>query len=120
MTKSPTENHLEKEPMETGTVKWFDATKGFGFVVPSSGGAEIYIHAKVLEKAKLQTLETGSTVTFTVATRGAKAFVEEIALVAAQVSQPSAEKKTAARTSRAAPWLDAEEEFEREWGLRRA
>lgn len=50
--------------MKSGTVKWFDAAKGFGFIIPSDGGADIYINLKVLQKAGLGTLEPGAAVNF--------------------------------------------------------
>ena len=104
--------------MQSGTVKWFDAAKGFGFVIPSDGGADIYINLKVLQKAGLGTLEPGAAVNFSVTSRGGKEFVEEVAVTAAP--PPSIERSHPPKAMAKTQLLDDEELFEREWGLRRA
>ncbi len=48
----------------TGTVKFFNTTKGFGFIVPESGGADVFVHATALERAGLPPLNEGDRVTF--------------------------------------------------------
>ena len=103
--------------MQAGTIKWFDVAKGFGFVVPEEGGNDVYVHAKVLAKAKLDTIEAGTAVNFSVSLRSGKAFVEDIAVVAAPVPVP---QRLRPSKSVAPPVVDAEDDFEREWGLRRA
>lgn len=50
--------------MATGTVKWFDATKGFGFIVPDEGGKDVFVHISAVERAGLQTLKDNQKVTF--------------------------------------------------------
>ena len=42
--------------MSIGTVKWFNATKGFGFIQPESGGADVFVHISALERAGMQSL----------------------------------------------------------------
>jgi len=49
-----------------GTVKWFEAAKGFGFVQPDDGGKDVFIHIKVVERAALSTLAEGATVSMRV------------------------------------------------------
>ncbi|NHN88024.1 cold-shock protein [Acetobacter conturbans] len=44
-----------------GTVKWYNATKGFGFITPDSGGKDIFVHASALERSGVQTLNEGQT-----------------------------------------------------------
>ena len=57
--------------MANGTVKWFNATKGFGFIQPDAGGNDIFVHISAVEKAGLSTLNEGQTVEFEeVANRG--------------------------------------------------
>lgn len=50
--------------MTTGTVKWFDGGKGYGFIAPDDGGRDVFIHASVLRRADIETLEAGQTVEF--------------------------------------------------------
>jgi len=58
---------LKKEiVMNTGTVKFFNATKGYGFIAPDNGGADIFVHISAVERAGLRTLNEGQKVTFDV------------------------------------------------------
>jgi cold shock protein len=50
--------------MPNGTVKWFNPTKGFGFIQPDSGGADIFVHISAVERAGLSTLNEGQKVSF--------------------------------------------------------
>ena len=50
--------------MTTGTVKWFNATKGFGFIQPDDGGADVFVHISAVERAGLRSLNEGQTVTY--------------------------------------------------------
>jgi CspA family cold shock protein len=50
--------------MATGTVKWFNPTKGFGFIEPSEGGADAFVHISAVERAGLSTLNDGQKVEF--------------------------------------------------------
>ena len=50
--------------MATGTVKWFNATKGFGFIQPDSGGADVFVHISAVERAGLSTLVEGQKINF--------------------------------------------------------
>ncbi|GBR21870.1 cold-shock protein [Gluconobacter japonicus] len=45
-----------------GTVKWYNSTKGFGFITPDSGGKDIFVHASALERSQLATLDEGQTI----------------------------------------------------------
>lgn len=103
--------------MQTGTVKWFDAVKGFGFVIPLDGGADIYLHQKAVQKAGIATLEPGTAINFSVASRGGKSFVEEISIIAAADPTPVQSRRS---KNEALGATDSEQDdFEREWGLRR-
>jgi CspA family cold shock protein len=52
---------------ETGTVKWFNAQKGFGFIVREGGGKDAFVHASVLERSGIQTLNEGQRVLIDIA-----------------------------------------------------
>ena len=50
--------------MATGTVKWFNATKGFGFIQPADGSKDVFVHVSAVEKAGLTTLKDGQKVEY--------------------------------------------------------
>jgi CspA family cold shock protein len=50
--------------MSTGTVKWFNGTKGYGFIQPDEGGPDVFVHISAVERAGLRSLNEGQKVTF--------------------------------------------------------
>jgi len=50
--------------MAKGTVKWFNPTKGFGFIEPENGGGDVFVHISAVEKAGLRGLNEGQTIEF--------------------------------------------------------
>jgi CspA family cold shock protein len=52
--------------MASGTVKWFNPTKGFGFIQPDDGAKDVFVHASAVEKAGLSSLREGQKVSFSV------------------------------------------------------
>lgn len=50
--------------MATGTVKWFDATKGFGFITPTEGGKDVFAHHTAIQGEGFKTLDENQAVTF--------------------------------------------------------
>ena len=50
--------------MSTGTVKWFNGTKGFGFIQPDEGGADVFVHISAVERAGLRSLDEGQKVSY--------------------------------------------------------
>lgn len=61
--------------MTTGTVKWFNTTKGYGFIAPDDGGKDVFVHISAVTQAGLNSLNEGQRVEFEVVTeaKGAKA-----------------------------------------------
>jgi cold shock protein len=52
--------------MATGTVKWFNPTKGYGFIQPQAGGKDVFVHISAVERAGLSTLNEGQIVQYEV------------------------------------------------------
>ena len=50
--------------MQTGTVKWFNTEKGFGFIQPDEGGADVFVHASAVERAGIDALREGQKLSF--------------------------------------------------------
>lgn len=50
--------------MTTGTVKWFNSTKGFGFIQPEDGGADVFVHISAVERSGLGNLNEGQKLTY--------------------------------------------------------
>ncbi|OHV85738.1 cold-shock protein [Ensifer sp. LCM 4579] len=53
--------------MNSGTVKWFNATKGFGFIQPEDGAADVFVHISAVERAGMSSLKEGQKVGFELA-----------------------------------------------------
>jgi CspA family cold shock protein len=53
--------------MAQGTVKWFNMDKGFGFIQPDNGGADVFVHKSALDRAGMRNLNEGQKVTFDIA-----------------------------------------------------
>ena len=61
--------HAYKErPVDNGTVKWFNAQKGYGFIQPEGGGKDVFVHISAVERAGLRELREGQRVSFEVVT----------------------------------------------------
>jgi len=52
--------------MQTGVVKWFNAQKGYGFIQPSSGGSDVFVHISAVQRAGLSGLDEGQEISFEV------------------------------------------------------
>ena len=50
--------------MATGTVKWFNTTKGYGFIQPDDGGKDVFVHISAVERAGLRALNEGQKLSF--------------------------------------------------------
>ncbi|MCH2546593.1 MAG: cold-shock protein [Alphaproteobacteria bacterium] len=68
--------------MAQGTVKWFNATKGFGFIAPESGGADVFVHITAVQKAGLNGLNEGQQVEYELETNRGKTSAGNLKVVA--------------------------------------
>jgi CspA family cold shock protein len=64
--------------MATGTVKWFNPTKGYGFIQPQGGGKDVFVHISAVEKAGLTTLNEGQQVQYELVTNRGKTSAENL------------------------------------------
>jgi cold shock protein len=63
--------HPRRRRMAKGTVKWFNPTKGYGFIQPSNGGKDVFVHISAVQKAGLSTLNEGQSIEYEeIANRG--------------------------------------------------
>ena len=68
-----------EDSMSTGTVKWFNPTKGYGFIEPEDGGKDVFVHISAVERAGLSSLREGQKIEFeVVAGQNGKSSAENI------------------------------------------
>ena len=58
--------------MATGTVKWFNPAKGYGFIQPEDGGKDVFVHISAVEKAGMRTLNEGQRISYELQTEKGK------------------------------------------------
>jgi CspA family cold shock protein len=64
--------------MATGTVKWFNPTKGYGFIQPQGGGKDVFVHISAVERAGLSTLNEGQVVQYEVVSNRGKESADSL------------------------------------------
>jgi CspA family cold shock protein len=69
--------------MANGTVKWFNSTKGYGFIAPDQGGSDVFVHISALQSAGVQSLNEGQKVSYELATNKGKTSAVNLKLLAA-------------------------------------
>ncbi len=67
--------------MAEGTVKWFNSTKGFGFIQPSEGGNDVFVHISAVQRAGLQGLADGQKVSYELQNERGKTAAVDIKLL---------------------------------------
>ena len=67
--------------MATGTVKWFNTTKGFGFIQPDEGGSDVFVHITAVQKAGLPGLDENAKVSYELETQRGKTAAVELKLL---------------------------------------
>ncbi len=68
--------------MANGTVKWFNPTKGFGFIQPDQGGADVFVHISAVEKAGMRSLDEGQKISYELVTDKGKTSAGNLKLAA--------------------------------------
>lgn len=64
--------------MATGTVKWFNPAKGYGFIQPEGGGKDVFVHISAVERTGLTTLNEGAKVQFEIVSNRGKESAENL------------------------------------------
>ena len=64
--------------MATGTVKWFNVQRGYGFIQPESGGADVFVHISAVERAGLRSLNEGQEVEYELVTNRGRTSAENL------------------------------------------
>lgn len=64
--------------MATGTVKWFNPTKGFGFIVPDEGGNDVFVHISAVERAGMSTLNEGQKINYELTQDKGKTYADQL------------------------------------------
>lgn len=106
----------EELPLPTGKVKWFNITKGFGFIIPDEGGPEVYLPQRKVDEANLPRLETGMALQYSVGEDRGRTFAENLSVI--ETTKPASARQPVLRKTVACT-VDPIDEFEKEWGLRR-
>jgi CspA family cold shock protein len=70
--------YCQEAAMATGTVKWFNPTKGYGFIQPQGGGKDVFVHISAVERAGLSTLNEGQNVDYEVVANRGKESAENL------------------------------------------
>jgi CspA family cold shock protein len=71
-------NRWGENDVATGTVKWFNATKGYGFIQPDNGGKDVFVHISAVERAGLSSLNEGAKVSYEVTANRGKESAENL------------------------------------------
>ncbi len=67
--------------MATGTVKWFNTTKGYGFIKPDDGGQDVFVHISAVERAGLRTLADNQKVSYELFSKNGKTSASNLQII---------------------------------------
>ena len=67
--------------MATGTVKWFNNKKGFGFIIPDAGGQDVFVHISAVQKAGMRTLDEGAKISYELMSERGKTVAGDLKLL---------------------------------------
>jgi CspA family cold shock protein len=73
--------------MATGTVKWFNPAKGFGFIKPDQGNSDVFVHISALERAGIEGLNEGQRISYEIATNKGKESAANLKLLASDSAE---------------------------------
>jgi len=76
--QSVTAPSFKEKDMASGTVKWFNPTKGYGFIQPSDGGKDVFVHISAVERAGLSSLNEGQRVEYELVSNRGKSSAENL------------------------------------------
>jgi cold shock protein len=71
-------SHSKEATMATGTVKWFNPGKGYGFIQPQGGGRDVFVHISAVERAGLTSLNEGQTVEYEIVSNRGKESADNL------------------------------------------
>jgi cold shock protein len=69
---------FKEATIATGTVKWFNPTKGYGFIQPKDGGSDVFVHISAVERAGLGSLNEGQTIEYQVVSNRGKESADNL------------------------------------------
>lgn len=67
--------------MANGTVKWFNTTKGYGFIQPEQGGPDVFVHISAVQRAGLESLNDGQKVSYELVQNRGKSSAEDLRVI---------------------------------------
>ena len=84
--------------MSTGKLKWYNAAKGFGFIVPDEGGNDVFVHVSAFKEAKITKIDQGQAMEYTVADHKGKPVATQLKIL----SEATSEEKPAGSNTESA------------------
>jgi CspA family cold shock protein len=68
----------QEADMASGTVKWFNPTKGFGFIEPDDGGKDVFVHISAVQRAGMESLNEGQKLSYEIAQDRGRTFADNL------------------------------------------